>query len=61
MKSKNLILSAMLMALPSTLMAQQNIQKAFDALLKDKIVETDRKSTRLNSSHIATSRMPSSA
>ena len=30
----------MLMALPSTLMAQQNIQKAFDALLKDKIVET---------------------
>ena len=25
MKSKNLILSAMLMALPSTLMAQQNI------------------------------------
>ena len=39
MKSKNLILSAMLMALPSTLMAQQNIQKAFDALLKDKIVE----------------------
>ena len=40
MKSKNLILSAMLMALPSTLMAQQNIQKAFDALLKDKIVET---------------------
>ena len=40
MKSKNLILSAMLIALPSTLMAQQNIQKAFDALLKDKIVET---------------------
>ena len=40
MKSKNLILSAMLMALPSTLMAQQNIQKSFDALLKDKIVET---------------------
>lgn len=40
MKSKNLILSAILMALPSTLMAQQNIQKAFDALLKDKIVET---------------------
>ena len=34
-----MILSAILMALPSTLMAQQNIQKAFDALLNDKIVE----------------------
>ena len=29
----------MLMALPSTIMAQQNIQKAFDALLSDKITE----------------------
>ena len=29
----------MLMALPSSMMAQQNIQKAFDALLSDKITE----------------------
>ena len=36
MKSKSLILSAMLIAMPSALMAQQNIQKAFDALLKQK-------------------------
>ena len=39
MKSKNLILAAMLLAMPSTIMAQQNIQKAFDALLKEKITE----------------------
>ena len=32
MKSKNIILTAMLTALPSVLMAQENIQKAFDAL-----------------------------
>jgi len=38
MKSKSLILSAMLIATPSALMAQQNIQKAFDALLKQKQV-----------------------
>ena len=38
MKSKSLILSAMLIAMPSALMAQQNIQKAFDALLKQKNV-----------------------
>ena len=38
MKSKSLILSAMLIAMPSVLMAQQNIQKAFDALLKQKQV-----------------------
>ena len=38
MKSKSLILSAMLIAMPSSLMAQQNIQKAFDALLKQKQV-----------------------
>ena len=38
MKSKCLILSAMLIAMPSALMAQQNIQKAFDALLKQKQV-----------------------
>ena len=30
----------MLTALPSALMAQQNIQKAFDALLNERIVET---------------------
>jgi len=39
MKSKNFILTAMLMASPSVMMAQQNIQKAFDALLNDNIVE----------------------
>lgn len=39
MKSKSLILTAMLTALPSALMAQQNIQKAFDALLNENIVE----------------------
>lgn len=39
MKSKNFILAAMLLAMPSTIMAQQNIQKAFDALLNDKITE----------------------
>ena len=38
MKSKSLILSAMLIAMPSAIMAQQNIQKAFDALLKQKHV-----------------------
>ena len=39
MKSKSIILTAMLTALPSVLMAQENIQKAFDALLNDKITE----------------------
>lgn len=39
MKSRSLILTAMLTALPSALMAQQNIQKAFDALLNENIVE----------------------
>ena len=39
MKSKNLILAAMLMVMPSTIMAQQNIKKAFDALLSDNITE----------------------
>ena len=39
MKSKYFILAAMLLAMPSTMMAQQNIQKAFDALLSDKITE----------------------
>lgn len=39
MKSKSIILTAMLTALPSALMAQENIQKAFDALLSDNIVE----------------------
>ena len=40
MKSKYFILAAMLLAMPSTMMAQQNIQKAFDALLNDKISES---------------------
>ena len=39
MKSRNFILTAMLTALPSVLLAQQNIQKAFDALLNENIVE----------------------
>ena len=39
MKSKSLILTAMLTALPSVLLAQQNIKKAFDALLNENIVE----------------------
>ena len=39
MKSKSIILTAMLTALPSVLLAQQNIQKAFDALLNENIVE----------------------
>ncbi len=36
MKSKNLILSAILMAVSSTVMAQENIQKTFDALKQSK-------------------------
>jgi hypothetical protein len=40
MKSRNFILAAMLMAMPSTMMAQQDIQKAFDALLNEKMTET---------------------
>ena len=36
MKSKKLILSAILMAVSSTVMAQENIQKAFDALKQSK-------------------------
>ena len=39
MKSKCIILSAILMALPSTLMAQENIEKAFKALLNEENVE----------------------
>ena len=39
MKSKSLILTAILTALPSVLLAQQNIQKAFDELLNENIVE----------------------
>lgn len=36
MKSKNIILAALLTAMPSAMMAQENIQKAFDALRKSK-------------------------
>lgn len=36
MKNKSIILTAMLMALPSMLMAQKNIQKAFDQFLAEK-------------------------
>lgn len=39
MKSRNFILAAMLLAMSSTMMAQQNIKKAFDALLNEKITE----------------------
>ena len=39
MKSRNFILATMLLAMPSTMMAQQNIKKAFDALLNEKITE----------------------
>ena len=41
MKNKNFILAAMLLTMPSTMIAQQNIQKAFDALLSDKITENN--------------------
>ena len=37
MKSKNLILSAILIAVSSTVMAQENIQKAFDALRQSRL------------------------
>ena len=40
MKSKHFILAAIMLAMPSTIMAQQNIQNAFDALLNEKITET---------------------
>ena len=39
MKSKSIILTAMLTALPSALMAQENIEKTFEALLNEKNVE----------------------
>ena len=39
MKSKSIILTVMLTALPSVILAQQNIQKAFDALLNENIKE----------------------
>jgi len=39
MKSRNMILTAMLTVMPSAMMAQQNIQKAFDALLNEKDIE----------------------
>ena len=40
MKSKNLMVAMILMLSATTANAQQNIQKAFDALLNDNIVET---------------------
>lgn len=39
MKSKNILLTALMSVLPLALMAQQNIQEAFDALLNEKNVE----------------------
>ena len=39
MKSKNLILTAILMAVSSTMMAQENIEKAFDALRQSRSQE----------------------
>lgn len=40
MKTKNIIFAALLTAMPAAMTAQENIQKAFNALLNDKIVET---------------------
>ena len=40
MKTKNIILAALLTAMPAAMTAQENSQKAFEALLNDKIVET---------------------
>ena len=40
MKTKNIILAALLTAMPAAMTAQENIQKAFNTLLNDKIVET---------------------
>lgn len=40
MKTNNIILAALLTAMPAEMTAQENIQKAFEALLNDKIVET---------------------
>ena len=39
MKSKDLILTAILMAVSSTMMAQENIEKAFDALRQSRSQE----------------------
>ena len=44
---------------PVATLFEEQWQQDETALLRN--IETDRKSTRLNSSHIATSRMPSSA
>ena len=41
--------------------AQNEAGRLRSALLFQKVIELDRKSTRLNSSHITLSRMPSSA
>lgn len=40
MKSKNLMMATILMLSATTANAQQNIQKAFDALLNDNVIET---------------------
>ena len=59
MKSRNLILAAMLLAMPSTVMAQQNIKKAFDALLNEKI--TDNRASHVLDRDTETGRMTAMA
>ncbi len=59
MKSRNLILAAMLLAMPSTIMAQQNIKKAFDALLNEKI--TDNRASHVLDRDTETGRMTAMA
>jgi hypothetical protein len=59
MKSRNLILAAMLLAMPSTMMAQQNIKKAFDALLNEKI--TDNRASHVLDRDTETGRMTAMA
>ena len=59
MKSRNFILAAMLLAMPSTMMAQQNIKKAFDALLNEKI--TDNRASHVLDRDTETGRMTAMA
>ena len=46
MKTKNIILAALLTAMPAAMTAQENIQKAFNALLNDKIVRINKRFCR---------------
>ena len=51
----------MLSIINKSLTSKQNKQKKKDSIESTDIDEIDRKSTRLNSSHMSESRMPSSA